>query len=42
MIDLQQLIRFYKNEVKQNPDCLASVALLARSRAKLLKMKELI
>jgi len=39
MVDQQLLIIFYKNELKQNPNCLASIALLARSRAKLMKMK---
>lgn len=39
MIEVQQLIRFYKNELKKNPNCLASKVLLARNRDKLLSMK---
>lgn len=35
LIDLQLLISFYKNEVKNNPTCLASKALLDRSRKEL-------
>ena len=39
LVDLQFLIGFYKSEVCKKPSCLASRALLARSRAKLLEIK---
>ena len=40
LLRLQLLIIFYKDELKSNPDCIATEALLARSRLKLKKEKE--
>jgi len=40
MIEIQLLIMFYKNELKQSPDCLASQVMLDSNRAKLKEMKE--
>jgi len=39
LVNIQLLIIFYKSELKVTPDCIATKALLARSRAKLIKMK---
>lgn len=38
-VEVQLLIRFYKSELRRTPDCIATKALLARSRARLMKMK---
>jgi len=40
MVNQQLLIIFYKQEVKNNPSCIASKALLERSRKKLMEMKD--
>jgi len=40
MIEIQLLIMFYKNELKESPDCLASKVMLDRNRAKLREMEE--
>jgi len=39
MIEIQLLIMFYKNELKQDPGCLANKVMLDRNRAKLKEMK---
>lgn len=44
MIDVvegQMLIMFYKDELKKNPECLASRVMLAQNRAKLNSMNTL-
>ena len=38
-VEIQLLIMFYKSELKITPDCIATQALLARNRARLIKMK---
>ena len=40
VVDLQLLIMFYKGEVRENPSCVASVALLESSRENLMKIKK--
>ena len=39
MLEIQLLIIHYKKELKVNPTCRATKALLARSRSKLLSLK---
>ncbi len=39
-IELQLLIMFYKGQLKEKPDCIATKALLNRSRKKLKIIKD--
>jgi len=39
VIEIQLLIMFYKDELKVNPDCVVSKAMLQRNREKLLDLK---